>query len=77
MDENQRAMLIALLQDPRAMQSLGMIHNPTERQSLGDSANNADMFGMNSITRLFGGEITPNTRVSEDFGAIQAMRRRR
>jgi hypothetical protein len=75
MDENQQKVLQYLFQNPQTLSQLGMMYRPTEGQSLRDSANNVDMGGLHALSRLLGMDITPNTRVSEDFGALQAQRR--
>lgn len=75
MDDNQRGIISLLLRDPKAMRMLGMEYIPTVDQRLRDSANNMDMGKVSALQRLFGAEVSPNTRVSEDFGALQSMRR--
>jgi hypothetical protein len=76
MDENQQKVLQYLFQNPQTLSQLGMVYRPTQDQSNMDAANNMDFGKLSTLSRLFGIEITPNTRVSEDFGALQAMRRR-
>lgn len=77
LDENQRKIVSYLFQNPGSLAQLGMLYRPTERQALRDSANNVDFGGITAIRRALGLDISPNTRVSEDFGALQAANRPR
>lgn len=75
MDDNERKVFAYLLQHPKDATLLGMNYIPTIQQNLHDAANNLDFGKVSAMQRALGFGVTPNTRVSEDFGALQAMRR--
>jgi hypothetical protein len=77
MDENQRQMARFIFQNPQSLAQLGLAYTPTADQRMMDAANNVDLGKITAIKRALGIEITPNTRVSEDFGALYQQQRRR